>query len=119
MFQLGTANLIEGRCLGGAVTGAAGGAERVAEDGDGVGVVTADEKVTGEDRGQPGGVAGPAAGGCLPGDVDERGSLGIQPGPAATASVTDGRGVSGTGIRGRRPDSAGNSVSIAAAAVAR
>jgi len=54
------ADLVQGGCLGGAVTGAAGGTQRVAEDDECLGVVAASAKVAGGGGGQPGGAAGPA-----------------------------------------------------------
>jgi len=68
------ADLVQGGCLGGAVTGAAGGTQRVAEDDECLGVVAASAKVAGGGGGQPGGAAGPAVRSGMHGNRHQRGA---------------------------------------------
>ena len=86
---------------------AAGGFECVAEDGEAFGEVAATVKVTEEGGGQPGGVAGPAVVGGVPGDRDQGGAFASSHSRAAAGSGSGGTGVVGGGMRGRRWRSAG------------
>ena len=120
LLPVGIADLVEGRCLGGAVTGAAGGIERVTEDGERPRGSDRRAKVAGEGGGQPGGMAGPAVGGGVRGDRHQGGAFARPAIPARRpGSGSGGTGVAGRGMRGRRWRSAGSRVSIAAAAVCR
>ncbi len=79
MLQVDQAGLDEDRCLGGAITGVAGGVERAAEDGIGFSEVTAVSKVPSKDGGQPDGVARPGVSGGVRGGRDQGGAFGIEP----------------------------------------